>query len=57
MLDIAGGKGDLAFELVNLNRIPATVVDPRPLKLDKRLIWLRVRIIHLTLATASSIAI
>jgi hypothetical protein len=42
VLDIAGGKGDLAFELVNLNNIPATVVDPRPLKLDKRLTWLKV---------------
>ena len=24
--DVAGGKGELAFELVNLNRIPTTVV-------------------------------
>jgi hypothetical protein len=28
-----GGKGELAFELVNLNDITATVVDPRPLDL------------------------
>ena len=33
-LDVAGGKGELAFELVNLNRIPTTVVDPRPLDLS-----------------------
>eukprot|EP00877_Chromochloris_zofingiensis_P003199 jgi/Chrzof1/12880/Cz07g10210.t1 len=35
VLDVAGGKGELAFELVNLNGIQATVVDPRPLHLDK----------------------
>jgi ubiquinone/menaquinone biosynthesis C-methylase UbiE len=33
VLDVAGGKGELAFQLVNLNNIPATVVDPRPLEL------------------------
>ena len=26
---MAGGKGELSFELVNLNGIPTTVVDPR----------------------------
>ena len=41
MLDVAGGKGDLAFELVNLNRIPATLVEPRPACLHKRLLWLQ----------------
>jgi hypothetical protein len=34
VLDVAGGKGEVAFELVNLNRIPTTVVDPRPLDLS-----------------------
>ena len=29
VLDVAGGKGELSFELVNLNGIPTTVVDPR----------------------------
>jgi hypothetical protein len=29
VLEVAGGKGELAFELVNLNNIPCTVVDPR----------------------------
>jgi hypothetical protein len=33
VLDVAGGKGELSFELLNLNGIPATVVDPRPLRL------------------------
>ena len=33
VLDVAGGKGEVAFQLVNLNGIPATVVDPRPLRL------------------------
>ena len=38
----AGGAGELSFELVNLNRIPSTVVDPRPsLKLDRQLGWLQ----------------
>lgn len=35
MLDVAGGKGELSFELVNLNRIWSTVLDPRPLQLAK----------------------
>jgi hypothetical protein len=34
VLDIAGGKGELAFELLNLNNIETTVVDPRPLDID-----------------------
>jgi len=34
ILDIAGGKGELAFELANLNKLPTTVVDPRPLELS-----------------------
>lgn len=35
VLDVAGGKGALAFELVNLNRVAATVVDPRTLELGR----------------------
>jgi hypothetical protein len=35
VLDIAGGKGELAFEFVNLNDCPCTVVDPRPLVLAR----------------------
>jgi ubiquinone/menaquinone biosynthesis C-methylase UbiE len=42
VLDIAGGKGELAFEFVNLNNIPATVVEPRLLKLAKQELWLKV---------------
>lgn len=42
VLDVAGGKGELAFELVNLNNIPATVVEPRALKLAKQELWLKV---------------
>ena len=38
VLDVAGGQGALAFEMVNLNGIPVTVVDPRPLDL-KRLVY------------------
>ena len=35
VVDVAGGKGDLAFQLVNLNSVPATVMDPRNLQLRK----------------------
>ncbi|GAB4816065.1 hypothetical protein N2152v2_003111 [Parachlorella kessleri] len=41
VLDVAGGKGELAFELVNLNNIPATVLEPRGLELEKRVRWLK----------------
>ncbi len=34
--DVAGGQGELAFELLNLNGIPATVLEPRQLELQKR---------------------
>jgi Zinc finger C-x8-C-x5-C-x3-H type (and similar) len=33
VVEVAGGKGELAFELQNLCGIPTTVVDPRPLTL------------------------
>eukprot|EP00038_Savillea_parva_P013851 m.212969 g.212969 ORF g.212969 m.212969 type:complete len:472 (-) comp26317_c0_seq1:86-1501(-) len=29
VMDVAGGKGELAFELMNLNGIPTCVIDPR----------------------------
>ena len=35
ILDIAGGKGEVSFELVNLNNISCTVIDPRPLDLER----------------------
>lgn len=35
MLDIAGGKGELSFELVNLTGVRSTVIDPRPMRLDR----------------------
>jgi len=31
VLDIAGGKGELAWELLNLNSVPSVVLEPRPL--------------------------
>ena len=40
---MAGGKGELAFELLNLNGLPATVLEPRPLELQRRVKWLLVR--------------
>ena len=43
VLDIAGGKGELSFELVNLNDIQATVVEPRPLQLWRQHKWMLVR--------------
>ena len=44
VLDVAGGKGELAFQLQNLNGIPATVVDPRPMQLKS----FRARLVRLT---------
>eukprot|EP00928_Gymnodinium_smaydae_P064364 TRINITY_DN4770_c1_g1_i1.p1 TRINITY_DN4770_c1_g1~~TRINITY_DN4770_c1_g1_i1.p1 ORF type:complete len:411 (+),score=100.05 TRINITY_DN4770_c1_g1_i1:66-1235(+) len=35
VLDVAGGAGELAFQLVNLNGLRTTVVDPRPLRVDR----------------------
>ena len=35
VLDVAGGKGELAFELVNLHSIKSCVIDPRPTALKK----------------------
>ena len=35
ILDVAGGKGELAFEFKYVNGIDATVVDPRPMLLQK----------------------
>lgn len=35
VVDVAGGKGELAFELQNLNGIDACVIDPRPLELNR----------------------
>jgi len=34
MLDIAGGKGELSFELARLNGVHCTIVDPREVMLD-----------------------
>lgn len=41
--DVAGGKGEVGFELLNLNGLPATVLEPRPLELQRRVKWLLVR--------------
>mmetsp|Transcript_76482 Transcript_76482/g.224461 ORF Transcript_76482/g.224461 Transcript_76482/m.224461 type:complete len:439 (+) Transcript_76482:38-1354(+) len=35
VLDVAGGKGELGFELLNLSDVPCTVVDPRDLVLGE----------------------
>lgn len=48
LLDIAGGKGELSFELANLTGVPTTVVDPRPLQLDRFIKRLLVGIYHRT---------
>lgn len=40
---MAGGKGEVGFELLNLNGLPATVLEPRPLELQRRVKWLQVR--------------
>lgn len=35
VLDIAGGKGELAFEMANRDHSDVTVVDPRPLSVER----------------------
>lgn len=35
VLDVAGGRGAVAFELQVVHNIPTTVVDPRPQKLSR----------------------
>lgn len=47
VLDVAGGQGELSFELVNLNQVECTVVDPRPLNPKTSLRKLRVSRIRL----------
>lgn len=42
VLDVAGGKGELSFELVNLNNIASTVVEPRALQLWRQHKWMLV---------------
>ena len=32
VLDVAGGQGSLAFELVNIDEIPTTIIDPRSIE-------------------------
>lgn len=35
VLDIAGGKGEVSFELENLNGVPCTIIDPREVNLSR----------------------
>jgi hypothetical protein len=35
VLDIAGGRGGVAFQLQAVRGVPCTVIDPRPMRLDK----------------------
>ena len=35
VIDVAGGRGALSFELLNLHQIPVTVIDPAPLRLQR----------------------
>eukprot|EP01041_Mallomonas_annulata_P002520 gene2520-4899_t len=46
VLDVAGGKGEFSFELLNLNHIPSTVIDPRPLELNRYIRRLRFGYYH-----------
>ena len=44
VLDVAGGRGDLCFELCCLRGVPTTTVDPRERRLNKRQArWLKQR--------------
>uniref|UniRef100_K3WHT4 C3H1-type domain-containing protein n=1 Tax=Globisporangium ultimum (strain ATCC 200006 / CBS 805.95 / DAOM BR144) TaxID=431595 RepID=K3WHT4_GLOUD len=35
VVDVAGGRGNVSFELWNKRKIPCTLIDPRPMKLSK----------------------
>ena len=37
VMDVAGGKGELSFELKTYGRIESTIVDPRPLDIVRML--------------------
>uniref|UniRef100_A0AAV1T945 C3H1-type domain-containing protein n=1 Tax=Peronospora matthiolae TaxID=2874970 RepID=A0AAV1T945_9STRA len=36
VVDIAGGRGNVSFELWNKRRLPCTLIEPRPMKLSKQ---------------------
>lgn len=36
VLDVAGGKGELSFELYYLNNIQTCIIDPRPVHIDRQ---------------------
>ena len=40
VLDVAGGKGSISFELFTKRGIPSTLIDPRPRKLRKEVLYL-----------------
>jgi hypothetical protein len=46
VLDIAGGKGEMAFELTNLNDVPCTVIDPRPMDLYRWCLSFKISRLH-----------
>ncbi|EEY63973.1 uncharacterized protein PITG_02485 [Phytophthora infestans T30-4] len=36
VVDVAGGRGNVSFELWNKRRLPCTLIEPRPMKLSKQ---------------------
>ncbi|POM59510.1 hypothetical protein PHPALM_31751 [Phytophthora palmivora] len=36
VIDVAGGRGSVSFELWNKRRLPCTLIEPRPMKLSKQ---------------------
>ncbi|KAF1781335.1 Alpha/Beta hydrolase fold [Phytophthora cactorum] len=36
VVDVAGGRGSVSFELWNKRRLPCTLIEPRPMKLSKQ---------------------
>ncbi|ETN17410.1 hypothetical protein PPTG_05220 [Phytophthora nicotianae INRA-310] len=36
VVDVAGGRGSVSFELWNRRRLPCTLIEPRPMKLSKQ---------------------
>lgn len=57
ILDVAGGKGELAFELVNVSDVSVTVIDPREMNLARYVKKFRKGYYHLNTSAAVRSAI
>jgi hypothetical protein len=55
-VDVAGGKGGLSFELFTLLGIQTTLVEPRTMEMDRRMIGLEnVALLFIVLGTKKNL--